>query len=585
MNNIAFEVEELTFKKGKDNTKILVLPELTEEEKDILDPIIAPTSGLRIQIYDKQESDENIKFILRERTMCLFLRFFKAISIKFQEMSDEKNPKMLIFTDDRPSSQLLLNYGSKIFAFDGYQIILQEDEPNNSRVSAPYGAASVALYNDADLAIVITASHNELVWNGIKFYIEYPIPISGNIFKEISKIALKLEEIPVIDTCRPLIRNVIQKNNDYIKELLSHILEIKSLKGKDLVIWPYLGKARGIVELFKQLGAKVHVIDEPLDPPNPIKIVKEEKLQEVMSSTNSEIALLLDADRDRIALYIHENGKYSYYIPNEIYSAMHNILARHYNKKILNVRTIPSDLRGDESSFLNILTGVGYKHLGIILYFLLDIEIEKSKVETAILYMQEDDGRLIQIKKPLPLKKKILTRMKEESLTNTDFIFVMWEESGGHTITVINAQRNEKSGEQHFTTELPIIADKYPVPALVLITELLCRGHIISESIDWSIKGINQTIEASDKEKVRIMKNFQKEDGKRVNIEGKIYDVTALNNSRDKIKIYQLKSDDSTLYFRPSGTGPDIRFYIFGNRDTYLEEIERVKKYIKKEYI
>ena len=52
---------------------------------------------------------------------------------------------------------------------------------------------------------------------------------------------------------------------------------------------------------------------------------------------------------------------------------MHNILSKDFGKKILNVRTIPSDLRGDHTSFMNILTGVGYKHLGLILYFLMGV--------------------------------------------------------------------------------------------------------------------------------------------------------------------------------------------------------------------
>jgi phosphomannomutase len=583
-NNITFEVEKIDLKKEDKATNVLVLPELTEEEKEILDPLIAPTSGLRIQLYDVEELEEFKKYVLKKRTLFLFLRFFKAISKKFKEMTNEDHPKILIFTDDRPSNDILLNYSSQIFAYDGYQVIFQEDERGKSRVSSPYGAASIALYDDVDLVIVITASHNELPWNGIKFYIEYPIPISGNIFKEISAIALKLNEIKFKTDFSPKIRNVIQKNNDYIIELLSKIIEIKSLRGKDIIIWPYLGKARGIVELFEKLGAKVHLIDEPIDPPNPIKIVKAEKLQKKMNNTSSNIALLLDADRDRIALYVKENGKFSYYIPNEIYSAMHNILAKHYNKKVLNVRTIPSDLRADNSSFLNILTGVGYKHLGIILYFLLDIEVEQSKIETGILYMEEEDGTLTQIKTPTPLKERIISEMKKQDLKDVNFIFVMWEESGGHTVTLINVNKDQKSGDYNFNTDLPIIADKYPVPALVLITELFYRGHIISESIDWSIKVINQTIEADDKEKVRIMKNFQEEDGKEIRIGEKKYHITGLYNNRGKIKIYRLKSNDSTLYFRPSGTGPSIRFYIFGDRDTYLEEIKTVKKYVKKEY-
>ena len=101
---------------------------------------------------------------------------------------------------------------------------------------------------------------------------------------------------------------------------------------------------------------------------------------------------------------------------------MHNILAINYNKKIINVRTIPSDLRGDNSSFLNVLTGVGYKHLGVILYFLMDIEVDKSKIDTAILYLENEDKKLTKIKRPNPLKERIVNLMKKQGLDEEEFL-------------------------------------------------------------------------------------------------------------------------------------------------------------------
>jgi len=119
----------------------------------------------------------------------------------------------------------------------------------------------------------------------------------------------------------------------------------------------------------------------------------------------------------------------------------------------------------------------------------------------------------------------------------------------------------------------------------VLITELICRGYVISEAIDWSIKGINRTIHAIDEEKIKIMNNFERNDGEMITIEGKNYSVQALSDNNQQIDIYQLKSNNSTLYFRPSGTGPDVRFYIFGKKETHLDEIQRVQNFIKKNYI
>jgi phosphomannomutase len=477
---------------------------------------------------------------------------------------------------------ILLKYCTEIFAYDGFEIFYQEDSPNESKVSSPYGAASVALYEDINLIIVLTASHNDLSWNGIKFYIEYPMPMSGKMFKEISQKALSYKKIHFKTDYKPKLTNSIQRNNDFVKNLLSHVLDIKSIKGKNIVIWPYLGRARGIVDLFKDYGANVILIEEEINPPNPIKVIRKKKLEEVMEKNNSIIALLLDADRDRIALHVKQNGEYFTYIPNEIFSAMHNILAKDFGKKIINVRTIPTDLRGDDSSFVNILTGVGYKHLGVIMYFLLGIEVEQSKVDKAILYMEDENRKLIKINNPTPLRQQILKLTGDSD--NESFLMVYWEESGGHTLNILDIIKNPTTGQHEFSTDFPIIADKYPVPALVLITELICRGFVISDSIDWSIKGINRTISASDKEKIKIMKNFKKNDGKVIPIDKKDYSISALSDNNNMIDIYQLKSENSTLYFRPSGTGPDVRFYIFGKVETHLEEISKVMGFVNKNY-
>jgi phosphomannomutase len=577
---VDFEIEDVQFDRIEGDIKTLILPELSESETDIIDPIVAPTSGLRIQIYDVIE--ENKKYILPNKKSFLFFRVFKAISQQFIELNGDQNLKILIVTDNRPSKDLLLRYCSEIFAYDGFEIFYQQDSPNESKTSSPYGAASVALYEDINLIIVLTASHNDLSWNGIKFYIDYPMPMSGKIFKEISQKALSYKEIHFKTNFKPKFTNTIKRNNDYVKELLSQVLEIKSIKGKNIVIWPYLGKARGIVDLFKDYGANVILIEEEINPPNPIKIIHESRLKEVMEQNDSKIALLLDADRDRIVLFVKQSGEYFTYIPNEIFSAMHNILSTEFRKKIINVRTIPTDLRGDGTSFINILTGVGYKHLGVIIYFLLGMDVEQSKIDKAILYMEDENKNLTKISNPTPLRQQILKLMGD--VEKESFLMVYWEESGGHTLNILNVSKNLGTGQFEFSTDFPIIADKYPVPALVLITELICRGFVISESIDWSIKGINRTIPAVDKEKIKIMKSFKENDGNVLPIGEKDYKISALSDNNNMIDIYQLKSENSTLYFRPSGTGPNVRFYIFGKVETHLEEIQKVMEFVKKNY-
>ena len=581
---IDYEIEDVQLEDGEAGSKVLRLPVLSEEEINIVDPIVAPTSGLRIQIFDVIKEGDKEKYLLTKRRLFLFLRVFKAISQKYRELKGNQNLKILVVTDNRPTKDILLKYCSQIFAYDGFEIYYQSDTQGESKVSAPYGAASVALYNDINLAFVLTASHNDLSWNGIKFYIDFPMPMSGALMKDIFKKALAIKEIHLKLDFTPKIIDVEQDNNDYVIKLLSKVIEIKNIRDKNIIIWPYLGKARGIVNLFKHYGANVTLVEEELNPPNPLKNLKEEKLQNIMAQANSDIALLLDADRDRIVLYIKQNGEYFTYIPNEIYTAMHNILAKDYNKKIINVRTIPSDLRGDHTSFLNILTGVGYKHLGVIMYFLLGMEVDQSKIDNAILYMEDENKNLVKIDNAQPLKERVIALMEKNGIIEEEFVLALWEESGGHTINIVKVKKDETTSNYSFTMDLPLIADKYPVPALVLITELICSGYTISKSIDWSIVGINRTIQAKDEEKVKIMKGFEENDRKELQIGDKQYTISALSDNTNMIDIYRLKSTDSTLYFRPSGTGPEVRFYIFGKRETHSDEIKKVQEYVKEKY-
>ena len=151
MKLIEFELEDVSFV-DSGAYKTLTLPKLTNEEKFLIDPIVAPTSGLRIQILDQIEKKGKKKLLLTNRKLFLFLRVFKAISQEYKEMKKGKNLKILIVTDNRPTKSILLKYCSQIFAYDGYEIYHQEDESGESRISAPYGAASVTLMENISLS-------------------------------------------------------------------------------------------------------------------------------------------------------------------------------------------------------------------------------------------------------------------------------------------------------------------------------------------------------------------------------------------------------------------------------------------------
>ena len=126
-------MEDIQLEPLDENINVLKFPELNEEEKSIIDPIVAPTSGLRIQILDVKEDDIKKQYLLTKRKFYLFLRVFKAISQQYKEMKSNQNLKILIVSDNRPTKDILLQYCSQIFSYDGYEVYYQQDEKGKSK--------------------------------------------------------------------------------------------------------------------------------------------------------------------------------------------------------------------------------------------------------------------------------------------------------------------------------------------------------------------------------------------------------------------------------------------------------------------
>jgi phosphomannomutase len=563
----------------EENRGIIKLDSLTEDEKEVLNPQVPYTSGIRMLIYEKRDN----LYYMPKKYQYMFFRAFKALSIVMKEELNNENPNILLVTDDRPSANYLLEYCAKIFTYEGYKLYFQEitnekskKEAENtiyySRMSSPYGAASVALIDHIHASIIITASHNSLLWNGIKFYIDLPMPISGDVMKRVSELSIKLEEIVISNNIEPKYIDVDRENNNYTIELIKKIIDISALKSKKIVFWPYLGRAPELQALFSRLGAEIILIEKDMHPPNPTINLDQDYVQLLMNENNAEIAVLVDSDRDRVVFVLNDKNSNSVQIlsPNEIYTAMHNILTQEYGAQLINVRTIPSDPRNDENSLINFVTGVGYKHLGLILYSTIDMEIESTKFNSGIIYyLDKNNYHKLQLAKEI--KEIVLNKCKK----NGKYIMVLWEESGGHTFNLLEVKNGKIS------SPLPIIADKYIAPAICILCGLITGGHDIVNAIDRTIIGKRTAIEAQDEKKLNIIKYFAEREGQEYDIDGYKYKIGTFETVEGKKSVIHLRSDESELYIRPSGTGPNVRIYIFGPKKTAKKELETVRDKIE----
>ena len=67
---------ELLNLESRDGKEIISFPPLSDEEIDIINPIVPPTSGIRMKIYEKHNST----YLMTKRAQFMFLRVFKAVS-------------------------------------------------------------------------------------------------------------------------------------------------------------------------------------------------------------------------------------------------------------------------------------------------------------------------------------------------------------------------------------------------------------------------------------------------------------------------------------------------------------------------
>ena len=112
-----------------------VLPQLSDESIAMINPIVPPTSGIRMPIY--QRDGDN--FYMHSEMFYRFVRVFKAISCIGKTEIKKDNPNVFICSDDRPSGDALVEAAAKIFAFDGYNIFMQDSA---KKKDSPYSRMS-----------------------------------------------------------------------------------------------------------------------------------------------------------------------------------------------------------------------------------------------------------------------------------------------------------------------------------------------------------------------------------------------------------------------------------------------------------
>ncbi len=170
-------------------------------------------------------------------------------------------------------------------------------------VPTPAVAYLTKKYN-ALAGVVISASHNPVEYNGIKFFNEDGFKLSDEIEDEIERYILSEEEIPLRPVKGEVGRVVVESNayRDYIDHLKNTIN--KDFSGLKIAVDCGNGAVFKIApELLKELGADVVVIN---DKPNGVNInvdcgsTNPSMVQSLVLESKADIGLSFDGDADRL---------------------------------------------------------------------------------------------------------------------------------------------------------------------------------------------------------------------------------------------------------------------------------------------
>ncbi len=225
-----------------------------------------------------------------------------------KHFADVDSPKIAIGRDSRPSGPMLAAAVSSGLLATGCETI------DLGIVTTP-GTALMASHLGCQGGIVITASHNPVQWNGIKFLRDDGIAYPADQAKEIHRIYHE----KVFNLCDSL--NVAKGSSNDGSHAL-HIETVLKLCDKDLIASKkfkvVLDSVNGAgcvatAELLRQLGCEtIHLNSEPTGifahVPEPI----EENLSELgpeITKNNAVVGFAQDPDADRLVL-IDEKGTF-----------------------------------------------------------------------------------------------------------------------------------------------------------------------------------------------------------------------------------------------------------------------------------
>jgi len=239
-----------------------------------------------------------------------------------------KNPKVVIGHDCRFGGELFAETAAKVLAANNIKVFL-----NKNIASTPMVSLGIVKLN-ADLGVVITASHNPPLYNGFKLKGSYGGPLFDDEIREVEKCIPETYNF-YFDavSMQSLVDNGMVTYADLETIYCDHVeahFDMEAIRNSDLqfAFEAMYGSGQNVMRrLFPDITF-VHCEINPTFnniPPEPLLKNLQEFAEIIKISENIDCGLAVDGDADRIALFDNEGN----------YIDSHHILLIliHYMKK------------------------------------------------------------------------------------------------------------------------------------------------------------------------------------------------------------------------------------------------------------
>lgn len=294
-------------------------------------------------------------------------RVAKAIADHLAE-SNHTERGVFVGYDGRKGSRNFAKTCAQVLVSCGIKAILP-----TRPVPTPVSAFAAIKYS-LDGAIMITASHNPAIFNGIKFIPSYGGPATTDITESIER--LIPSTVPSVEDYQTSLSTGMIVENDPLGDYVAHLLSLLNVKELDLkvAVDPMHGASAGIFDSILQgMGARVGILRGKMDPlfggivpdPVPANLVE---LRESVTEGKYAIGLALDGDGDRLAAVTEEG---TFLMANQILPILYYYLLEKRGMKGDAARTVATSSMVDrvaEGHGLRVIeTPVGFKYIGELL--------------------------------------------------------------------------------------------------------------------------------------------------------------------------------------------------------------------------